>query len=614
MSRFFKAQVPVLGTDFMTQFPVELAAKAIMERQKAYDTNLKDAATLLGQLSVPHLDTEFDKNVVRQVQDELGTSIDEITKELMADPNARVRGKIQQLGTKINKELTTGNLAKVKGRYDAVQAWKKANEKMQTEDPYLFNLAYNSGMRRLMDSYSRKGHDASWGEMNIMENIDWSKEAVDVIKELEPEMRANNFVNVGNQWIYKGKESDKYLSQNRILKAVENKIKSNPKFASYVQQRGSYGLPGYLDENGAMEQMFIQDDKGNLMVNPRSAFAPTLKMSEQFAFLQSEKGTTDVSENGWTKFNAEQAAINRRHRETLEAQKLKETVAIAPFHQYNMTDAERANFTNNTIAQFQSMSSLLKIPAPTGKNGAPPSHQEVVDWLKKLDMAQSRRQVDIVLNGAGSTQEKIKTNNNIQLTRNLIKSSIENLETGSSVASLMDLAPIYHQRGLSSDQAVKQLSGMQETFNTVTGDPSYLQSTPGIAQVKVYDKNGNLKQKKDIKMTGFSPHALVNNISGLDSSLKTSFSKAISVENGYLNYMSPNAQARINNYDPNSPTFYSDNKIGRNMSVDTENGRIDVTYVTDLGTTGVEIYNNYSIQSSGYSQTPYTPQGVNLGR
>ena len=520
MSRFYKAQVPVLGTDFMFDMPWDEVDKTMDARQQDYDTTLATTALLNNQLNVNHLSTDFDKQAVTDAQKYYGDRITEITNQLMQDPSARVKGQLIGLTNELTKDLSTGTLSKVKGRYDNYQAWAKQNEKMRTDNPNVYNRAYSKGMKALQAGYDSQGHNTTWGEENIMEDIDWTEDVKDIIKTMEPEMRANSYAKVGGQWVYKGKSSEKALSQTRIMKAVENKIKADPRFASYAQQRGGYGLSGYTDASGNLIPMFAQDATGNIVINDQSAFAAPLRHAGAFAYTQQES-EQDMDVNQYAMEGVQQAGrvqlanLNSANR-MREAEQADRLIRAREDGGYGGSGGnsgggvttlfnKTSNFTGPGQAKLVGAEIINDNKAMLATFGVTPNYNKGV-----VESAST-----FTTRGLAAMRGTLKNLTPGTPAHTLLKLNIDslantksNFDKGEYTAGVQSLYRSLAQGGTRAKDIPKAMQQIEESATKAVSDLTFLKASPGNAKVTVYDSGGNRMTSIQKRMNGFNPNSL----------------------------------------------------------------------------------------------------------
>lgn len=605
MSRFFKAQVPVLGTDFMAQIPWDQAALTLDSKQKGYDTMLEQAALLDSSLQINHLATDFDKEAVQQAQDYYGKEIENLSRQLMENPNANVKQKLKALSTELNKDLTKGTLSKVKGRYDSYQKWAKDNEKRKEENPDLYSRAYAKGLKALQNGYEKSGHEALWNEDNIMEDIDWSKEVQEVIKGLEPEMTANGYANTDGRWVYKGKESNKFLSQTRIMQAVENKIKSNPKFASYVRQRGSYGVSGYLGEDGSMVPMFTKDTQGNIVINSSSAFAAPLKMAGAFGYSQRES-EKDMKADEYSVIaekhanDKEMAAINFANQKALKLmdnEVTNETMAELFDQTYNLTKEQSQAFMWDTYQNNKSLINEYKIPVQD-KNGKPLNASVVLSDL------------------SAHMGKLINTNKLLPMDRQVLvakkaelDNKLNNWRKGENTASITNLKDALISGGVPPARIAKVLKDKQAFVTNLLADPNLIMGIKGVAKVTYYDNSGNVKKLGNLSMQGLN----FSNLKGLDKTANSAVDKLLEAQEAgtlasYAQKM-PIFEVPISDY--NSPNFNKLNGTTQRYQVQTDQGRLQVDYFTSLENASVDTHSATTLRPEISKMTGTTSAGFN---
>lgn len=492
MSRFYQPAVPTIGTDFMFDVPWDEIAKTMEIQQTNYVNNMKSATTLMDAVDVKHLNTDFDNRAVKEAQQYYQQQVDALTKRLMEDPTARITADVIKISSDMQKNLKDGPLGKAQGRYNAVQTWQEANKEMQEKHPDIYNRAYQAGMNSLSRGYQTLGMDARWGEDNIMEDIDWSEKISDIMKDMTPDMTSNGYANVGGQWIYTGKEENKHLSQTRILQALENRIKSDPRFAGYVQQRGRYGLPGYYDAEGKMIPMFTKDEKGNTIINMQSAFGSPLKAGAAFAYNQ-HSSERKLQDNPY----ALQAQAHKNAKELKRMDQPPKESASSIF--YSTTTAV-------TPEQLTAMSHDLNSKYASGFKIAGISGGNTLDKMQSLRTT--------LLN---SKQTPFSQQMLIDLENDIRNYSNKESSTG---ANSLYLALSNNGR-VPANVVQDQIGKLETKYTTLFNDPNLLRTTPGLATIKITHPNGRVTTLKK-KVNGMDDAFKVKtNVAAANEALST---------------------------------------------------------------------------------------------
>lgn len=630
MSRFYKAQVPVLGTDFMFDMPWEEVDKTMAAKQQDYDTTLATTALLNNQLNVNHLSTDFDKQAVADAQKYYGDKITEITNQLMQDPSARVKGQLIGLTNELTKDLSTGTLSKVKGRYDQYQAWAKQNEKMRTDNPNVYSRAYSKGMKALQAGYETQGHDTTWGEENIMEDIDWTEGVKDIIKTMEPEMRANSYAKVGGQWVYKGKSSEKGLSQTRIMKAIENKIKSDPRFASYAQQRGGYGLSGYTDANGNLIPMFTQDSSGNIVINDQSAFAAPLRHAGAFAYTQQDS-EQDMDVNKYALESFQQAG-RIQLANVNSANRMKEAVQADILARAREDDGyggssgsgskggvttlfnKTTNFTGPGQARMVSNELINDNKAVLATFGVMPHYNgktpESFSKFAARGIAAMNQSLSRLT--PGTPQHTL-----LKLNIEKLSNQKKDFDKGEYTAGVQGLARSLAQGGTTPKDMPKAMQQIEEAATKAVSDLTFLKASPGRSRVTVYDSRGNRLTSAQKRMNGFSTDALPIPMYNGKAISDIKYSE-IDTQNNLDNLASiqqkqPVIKVPITN--GNDKNFVKENTIGTvfTVPVGSEGQYAIIEYDMPLEHVGWDSYNVRNLRGSTTSNTFGTQNLIDTG-
>jgi hypothetical protein len=271
------------------ELPFEAIAAAGAARQKRYDEGDKltsDINDTFLKIGSRKLDTPRKQELVNEYQQQIYDVVDNYSGDLGA-----ALPKIKELQRKINYDMAYGELGAINSDYkkeqESIAEIQKLNEEyiktggksgISGEEA---QALLNYEMNELNNSPVRKNPDGTWSsyqKYQRMPTINVYEEAREIGKLMKPETieQLTGLRAIGGGFYQHGKETKKYLEAEAIQMAVEQTMRNDPRFTSYLAWRNEItgknkAVRGYLDQNMVTTPEGIQYLPGKdnqTMVNP----------------------------------------------------------------------------------------------------------------------------------------------------------------------------------------------------------------------------------------------------------------------------------------------------------------------------------------------------------
>ncbi len=274
------------------ELPFEALAAAGAAKQKRYDegdkeiTNINDTFLKIGSIKP---DTKRKQELVDGYQQEIYQVVDQYSGDIGA-----ALPKIKELQRKINYDMTYGELGAINNRYksqqESIADIQKYNEEYiksggkngmsGKESQALLDYETNE----LNNAPVQKNADGTWTtyqKYHRMPTINMYEEARQIAANMKPETieQLTKLKAIGGGFYQHGKETKKYLTAEAIQMAVEQTMRNDPRFTSYLGWKNEItgknkAVGNYLQQTLAQTSEGIQylpgkDNAGNeSMINP----------------------------------------------------------------------------------------------------------------------------------------------------------------------------------------------------------------------------------------------------------------------------------------------------------------------------------------------------------
>jgi hypothetical protein len=274
------------------ELPWDAIAAAGAAKQKRYDegdkeiSNINDTFLKIGSIKV---DTPRKQQLVDDYQQQIYGVVDSYSGDIGA-----ALPKIKELQRKINYDMTYGELGAINNRYksqqESIADIQKYNEEYiksggkngisGEEAQALLNYETNE----LNNTPVQKSPDGTWTtyqKYHRMPTINMYEEARQIAANMKPQTieELTGLKSIGGGFYQHGKETRKILEAEAIQMAVEQTMRNDPRFTSYLGWRNEItgknkAVTNYLQQNIAQTPEGIQylsgkDATGNeRMINP----------------------------------------------------------------------------------------------------------------------------------------------------------------------------------------------------------------------------------------------------------------------------------------------------------------------------------------------------------
>lgn len=249
------------------ELPWEVIAAAGAAKQKRYDegdkeiSNINDTFLKIGSIKV---DTPRKQQLVDDYQQQIYGVVDSYSGDIGA-----ALPKIKELQRKINYDMTYGELGAINNRYksqqESIADIQKYNEEyiksggkngISGEEA---QLLLNYETNELNNVPVQKNPDGTWTtyqKYHRMPTINMYEEARQIAANMKPETieHVTGLKSIGGGFYQYGEQTDKILEAEAIQIAVEQTMRNDPRFTSYLEWRNEItgknkAVNNYLQQN-----------------------------------------------------------------------------------------------------------------------------------------------------------------------------------------------------------------------------------------------------------------------------------------------------------------------------------------------------------------------------
>jgi len=258
MGRFYRTSKPQFIDNIIYQPPWELMNAALASKQKKYDDTLGAIELFKGQLDIKHRNSEADTMAAQEIASYYEDQAQELANQLYQSPD-KVRDiqlKIGKLSRELSNDRKYGNISQIEGTYNQYQGYLSNLDEMRKKDPKSYDsTTANAGL---------KYFDKQWGG-NTLANGIWSSEelirrpdildannVVDLLKKMPAHQNATSARKTEGGYIVIEEGTEKFVSNDDLLQALNAAVGSDPTLSSYMQQQQKFGIAGanYYDSEG----------------------------------------------------------------------------------------------------------------------------------------------------------------------------------------------------------------------------------------------------------------------------------------------------------------------------------------------------------------------------
>lgn len=267
MARYYQTDKPVFVEDFIYSPDYEMAAKALLTKEK--ELQIQEAlADQIYNIDFKYLNTDEEKLNADKIKNYFQTKADDLIHRMQSDPNnfQKYNQELKALQREYTHSKTNGAISKLEGSYNAYQSWDKVNEEICKEQPALCTALKNEAWK----NWGGNSLNRQWNQERALKGIDY-KAMEEVIQKLEADIISNStLTNEGYIYRMDGKEH-KFLSRPDIRNYAINTVLSRPEYLASMRQSDRVGLSRYFDKNGRL----ITDSSGTLgtLLNALESYA-----------------------------------------------------------------------------------------------------------------------------------------------------------------------------------------------------------------------------------------------------------------------------------------------------------------------------------------------------
>lgn len=252
MGRFFNTAPAQFVEDFLYKPNYELIGKVIEQKQKEYDTLLQQLS-LFGDLNVEHLNGPDDVENLNKIKDYYNNQANDLAEAIKNNKlNAQSYTKnIQALANELKKDMSEGDLSRIRNSALAAKAWEEDNKNMKDKHPELFQTARN----KFMSDYLQNGGnslDRGWSGFELINPMDWEK-LNKSMADIKAQIRKSDIDSQSGFYIVKNGNKTEYLDPNRLDHYALSIIMQDPANMMALQQAQRLGMGQYFDKDGRLD-------------------------------------------------------------------------------------------------------------------------------------------------------------------------------------------------------------------------------------------------------------------------------------------------------------------------------------------------------------------------
>lgn len=289
--RNFKGARAEFVDDFLYTPPMEMMEKVLAKKQTEFDMASAMGATLSQHLNVDFLPDAEEEATLRQIQGHYRGQIDNLNKQMMADPMnyQKYAMQAQALGRDIQENLSKGSLGNVAKSGKAWKEWinSEAFKKQEAADPDLARRIKQANLGRFTDQAGRS-QDAIFEGKNYYSNRDLTEDFDKLAKALVPELSEWSKDANSGMYIKTTAGKTEKLTPERLQKMVLAKLESDPTLKQYFSERGELGYEGFTDKNGNMLSGYNADGS----INSNTMMGKALNYISSFAYSNTSSSSS----------------------------------------------------------------------------------------------------------------------------------------------------------------------------------------------------------------------------------------------------------------------------------------------------------------------------------
>lgn len=251
MGRYYQTSQFDTSNNFMYEAPWDFMDKALVTYQKNYDDI--EASTQMFEnalLNIQHLQGPDDVENVNRIRDYYTNKINEITDFAKDNPMKALalKNDIRALQQELQKDFTSGNIAKIQNSVQALKSWEEENKERMKDSPERYQAAKNHYMQQYL-SGGGNSIDNGWSGELVTKDLDWNK-----IKQSGKDLIANaiktgQVTPNGNGYFVEINGERKFVDKERLEQYFISQALDPTSLAS-LRQSQKFGLGQFFDGDG----------------------------------------------------------------------------------------------------------------------------------------------------------------------------------------------------------------------------------------------------------------------------------------------------------------------------------------------------------------------------
>lgn len=266
MGRFYQAPNLPQFIDGLYTPPWQLIEKSLSQNQEGYD-NAIATSNLFQDIDINAINDPVIKEQVNQIKKYYEDKSNAIAKSIQENPLDWKKAKIpiQSLAKELQKDMKTGDIARIQNAYQSLQNFLKEHEEYAKKYPGLFNQGYNYFLNEFRKDPLRMGN-FNWE--NLANPIDEEK----IHKRLK-DIAADARELPNGMW----KVGTEEVSKEKVLQSAMSQVYGSPENQAFIQQQIKFKNPDYYDEdyakatggNGYYEQIYYSNTEKDANGKPK---------------------------------------------------------------------------------------------------------------------------------------------------------------------------------------------------------------------------------------------------------------------------------------------------------------------------------------------------------
>lgn len=277
MGRFYKTS-SANPMDYMYKLPEEMMMNVLNNSETQIDNIYQQSDFLNSALAKVKYLTP-DKERVEAITKSYGSEIDNIVKTLGTDVSQwrKYLPAIKDLGRKVDKDFSTGEIGKIQSNYNSYQEYDKYIAEKE-KDNKVNPITGSTFRRKSLEGFAGTNYDSKTGTAHSfngekpMEDIDLNKWMDEQLKGLKDSGKVTWDAKAG-QYIIETENGWEGITQDKILGVLSKSISGDPTLMQYLNQRQRFGLVNdVFDKEGKLTLTETGDDgkqkfKNNVLTN-----------------------------------------------------------------------------------------------------------------------------------------------------------------------------------------------------------------------------------------------------------------------------------------------------------------------------------------------------------